>query len=50
MASLRLSLTPDQVKCLDEASEIEMGFQHDLYDIEHVRNIVYGGMHNRILA
>jgi hypothetical protein len=38
------------VKRLDEAGEIEMGFPHDLYNIEHVRNIVYGGMRNRILA
>src|SRR5713226_8912385 len=50
IASLSLSLTADQVKRLDEASEIEMGFPHDFYNIEMVRNVVYGGMRNRILA
>ena len=50
MASLSLSLTLDQVKRLHEASEIEMGFPYDLYNTEVSRNIVYGGMRNRILA
>jgi hypothetical protein len=38
------------VKRLDEASEIEMGFPHDFNNIEMVRNVIYGGMRNRILA
>jgi aryl-alcohol dehydrogenase-like predicted oxidoreductase len=50
MASLNLSLSADQVKRLDEASAIEMGFPHDFYNIEMVRNFVYAGLRNRILA
>jgi len=38
------------VKHLDEASEIELGFPHDINNIEMVRNVVYGGIRNRILA
>jgi len=33
---LSLSLTADQMKRLDEATEIEMGFPHDFYNIEMV--------------
>jgi aryl-alcohol dehydrogenase-like predicted oxidoreductase len=47
LASLTLELTPEQVKALDEASAIEMGFPHDFYRIEMVRNFIYGGMRDR---
>ena len=50
IASLKLSLTAEQVKRLDEASEIEMGFPHDFYKSELPRNFIYGGMRDRILA
>ena len=49
LASLTLSLTGDQVRHLDEASQIEMGFPYGFYENEMVRNIVYGGLRDRIL-
>ncbi len=48
--SLTLNLTPDQVSALDAASAIELGFPHDFYRVEMVKNMVYGGMRDRILA
>ncbi|MGC1781805.1 MAG: aldo/keto reductase [Acidobacteriaceae bacterium] len=50
LASLTLSLTLDQVKHLDDASQIELGFPHDFYQRKMVRNFVYGGLRDRILA
>lgn len=50
LASLSLTLTPEQVKLLNDASRIELGFPHDFYDREMVRTFVYGGMRERILA
>jgi aryl-alcohol dehydrogenase-like predicted oxidoreductase len=50
LASLTLSLTPEQVKTLDEASQIELGFPHDFYRREMVNNFIYAGLRDRILA
>lgn len=50
LASLTLSLSPEQVKQLDEASQIEMGFPHDFYNRDMVRNFVFGGLRDQILA
>lgn len=50
LASLTLDLTPEQVKLLDEASEIELGFPHDFYRRPFVKNFIFGGMRDRILA
>jgi len=50
LASLSLNLTPEQVKRLDEASEIELGFPHDFYRRDMVRAFIYGGMRDRIVA
>jgi aryl-alcohol dehydrogenase-like predicted oxidoreductase len=50
LASLTLELTPKQLSELDEASAIELGFPHDFYEREMVKNMVYGGMRDRILA
>jgi aryl-alcohol dehydrogenase-like predicted oxidoreductase len=50
VASLSVSLTPEQVKTLDAVSQIELGFPHDFYRREMVRTFVYGGMRDRILA
>lgn len=50
LASLTLSLTPEQVKTLDEASHIELGFPHDFYRREMVNNFIYAGLRDRILA
>jgi len=50
LESLSLTLAPEQVKALDEASRIELGFPQDYYRREFVRNIAYGGMRDQILA
>jgi diketogulonate reductase-like aldo/keto reductase len=50
LASFDLTLSVDQLKTLDEASRIELGFPQDLYAKEFVRTIAYGGMRDQILA
>ena len=50
LASFDLTLSADQVKTLDEASRIELGFPYDLYEKELPRTFRYGGMRDQILA
>jgi len=50
LASFDLTLSAEQVKTLDEASRIELGFPHDMYAREMVRAIAYAGLRDRILA
>jgi aryl-alcohol dehydrogenase-like predicted oxidoreductase len=50
LASLDLTLSAAQLKTLDEASRIELGFPHDLYSRDMVRAIRYGGLRDQILA
>jgi len=50
LASLTLELSEKQVAELNDASGIELGFPHDFYDLEMVKNLVYGGMRDQILA
>ena len=50
LASFDLSLSPEQLKTLDEASRVELGFPHDMYTKDMVRAIRYGGMRDQILA
>jgi aryl-alcohol dehydrogenase-like predicted oxidoreductase len=50
LASLELLLSPDQVKILNEASQIELGFPYDMYSKEMVRAIAYGGLRDQILT
>jgi aryl-alcohol dehydrogenase-like predicted oxidoreductase len=50
LASLDLMLPADQLKTLDVASGIELGFPQDLYAKEMVRALRYGGLRDRILA
>jgi aryl-alcohol dehydrogenase-like predicted oxidoreductase len=50
LASFNLALSTEQVRALDEASQIDPGFPYDLYAKELVRAIAYGGMRDRILA
>ncbi len=50
LASLDLTLSADQLKTLDKASRIELGFPHDMYARELVRGLAYGGLRDRILA
>ena len=50
LASFDLTLSAEQLKTLDEASRIELGFPSELYGKEMVRAIAYGGLRDRILA
>jgi aryl-alcohol dehydrogenase-like predicted oxidoreductase len=50
LASLELTLSADQLKTLDEASRIELGFPHDFYAREMVRSMIYGGMRDQLLV
>src|SRR6202035_4752927 len=50
LASFDLSLSTEQVRALDEASQIDLGFPYSLYGREFVRAIAYGGMRDQILA
>jgi aryl-alcohol dehydrogenase-like predicted oxidoreductase len=50
LASLSLSLTTEQVRALDEASAIDLGFPLDLYRRDLVKGFAYGGMRDRIVA
>jgi len=49
LASLTLTLSPEQVRALDEASQIDPGFPYNMYSRDLVRNFAYGGMRDRIL-
>jgi len=50
LASFDLTLSPQQVKTLDEASVIELGFPYGMYEKELPRMLAYGGMRDRILT
>jgi len=50
LASFDLTLSADQLKTLDEASRIELGFPCDFYARDLVRTFAYGGMRDQILA
>jgi aryl-alcohol dehydrogenase-like predicted oxidoreductase len=50
LASFDVTLSAEQLKTLDEASRIELGFPYDMYAKEGVRAIAYGGLRDRILA
>ena len=50
LTSFELTLSAGQVKTLDEASQIELGFPQNLYAKEFPRTIAYGGMRDQILA
>lgn len=48
LASLNVELGAKHRQRLDEASRIELGFPHDFYEREMVRNFVYAGLADRI--
>jgi aryl-alcohol dehydrogenase-like predicted oxidoreductase len=50
LASIDLSLSADQLKALDEASRIDLGFPYDLYAKDMVRALMHGGMSGQIVA
>jgi aryl-alcohol dehydrogenase-like predicted oxidoreductase len=49
LASLDLELSAEQLKSLDGASRIELGFSQSIYEREMVRGVRYGGMWARLL-
>src|SRR6266850_7333437 len=49
LASLDLELSAEQLKSLDAASRIEIGFPQSIYEREMVRAIRYGGTWDRLL-
>src|SRR5712672_2199760 len=50
LASLELTLSADQLRTLDEASRIELGFPYDIYAKAMPRAVCYGGLRDQILA
>lgn len=50
MGCIELKLNAEQVRLLDEASAIALGFPYDFYKKDRVVQIVYGGMRERILG
>jgi aryl-alcohol dehydrogenase-like predicted oxidoreductase len=50
LASFELTLSADQLKTLDEASVIDLGFPYEMYAKAMPRAIVYGGLRDQILA
>ncbi len=46
--ALKFSLTPEHLKRLTEASDIELGFPHDFFARDMVRGFVYGGTRDLI--
>jgi hypothetical protein len=49
LTSLDLELSAEQLKSLDGASRIELGFPQSIYEREMVRAIRYGGTWDRLL-
>jgi aryl-alcohol dehydrogenase-like predicted oxidoreductase len=50
LASLDLELSAEQLKSLDGASRIELGFPQSIYERESVRGVRYGGMWDRLVV
>ena len=50
LASLDLTLSADQLKTLDEASRIELGFPLAFYAKDMVNALRFGGLRDQILA
>jgi diketogulonate reductase-like aldo/keto reductase len=49
LASFDLELSAEQLKSLDEASRVELGFPYDLYNKDMIRAFAYGGMRDRLI-
>ena len=50
LASLDLELSAEQLKSLDGASRIELGFPQSIYEREMVRGTRYGGIWDRLVV
>jgi diketogulonate reductase-like aldo/keto reductase len=49
LGSLDLDLSAEQLKSLNRASQIELGFPQSIYEREMVRSIRYGATWDRLL-
>ena len=49
LGSVDLVLSAEELKVLDEASQIELGFPQSIYEREMVRGVRYGGMWDRLV-
>jgi diketogulonate reductase-like aldo/keto reductase len=49
LASLELVLSSEQLRSLDEASRIDLGFPLGLYEKDMVRGLRYGGVWDRLM-
>ncbi len=50
LASLEVELSTEQLRLLDEASRVELGFPQEFYSKEMVSTFRYGGLRDRILV
>ena len=50
LASLDLSLSAGQLKALDDASRIDVGFPQNMFSKDLVRGLMYGGMADKIVV
>lgn len=50
LASFDLTLSVEQLKTLNEASKVELGFPYDFFGKELPRALAYGGLRDRIAA
>jgi aryl-alcohol dehydrogenase-like predicted oxidoreductase len=48
LGCLEFELTPAQMKILDEASAIELGFPHEFLKQDHIKWIIFGDHHGKI--
>jgi aryl-alcohol dehydrogenase-like predicted oxidoreductase len=50
LAAATLTLSGEQIRKLDEASKIELGFPHEFYESDLVKNLTTAGLHASIIA
>jgi aryl-alcohol dehydrogenase-like predicted oxidoreductase len=50
LAAATVTLTPEQLWKLDEASKVELGFPHDMVNSEFVRSLTTAGLHASIVG
>ena len=50
LASLELSLSAEQLRTLDEASRIDLGFPQNMFAKDLPRSLMYGGMADKIIT
>jgi len=50
LAAADVRLTPEQMKTLDDASKVELGFPHDFVNSDFVKNLTTAGLHAAIAA